>query len=130
MDIQQVSSLSNGGIQQNFGSSSSARTGSEQAVVVPGSAPAVKVPADAVQPVAPHSADASQINNAVEKVNKVVQAMGNDLTFVIDQETGIHVVKVVEQSTKKVIQQFPSKQIVAIAQSLDQLQGLLVKQKV
>lgn len=126
MDIQQVSSLPNGGIQQNSGFSS-ARAGSDHAVS--GSAPAVKVPADAVQ-AASHPADAGQIKSAVEKVNKVVQAMGSDLTFVIDQDTGIHVVKVVEQTTNKVIQQFPSKQILAIAQSLDQLQGLLVKQKV
>ena len=127
MDIQQVS---NGGIQQNLGSSLTAREGNDQALAASNLAPVVTVPAAAVQAVAPQILDVGQIKSAVEKVNKVVQAMGNDLTFVIDQDTGIHVVKVVEQATNKVIQQFPSKQILAIAQSLDQLQGLLVKQKV
>ena len=55
--------------------------------------------------------------------------MANNLQFTVDEDTGIDVVKVVDTDTKEVIRQFPSEEILAIAKAIDQLQGLLVKDK-
>jgi flagellar protein FlaG len=55
--------------------------------------------------------------------------MSSDLKFTVDEETGIQVVKVVDTETKDVIRQFPAEEVLAIAQALDKLQGLIIHQK-
>lgn len=77
-----------------------------------------------------NSVDPTQLNQALDKVNAVVQKIAPELSFSIDEETGIRVVKVTDLATKEVIRQFPSEEVLAIAKSLDKLQGLLVKQTV
>ncbi|MCL4469609.1 MAG: flagellar protein FlaG [Sulfuricella sp.] len=72
---------------------------------------------------------AEQVKTAVEHINKFVQTMSSDLKFTVDEETGIQVVKVVDTKTKDVIRQIPSEEILAIAQALDKLQGLIIHQK-
>lgn len=47
----------------------------------------------------------------------------------VDDETGIHVVKVMDINTQEVIRQYPSEEILSLAKSLDKLQGLLIRQK-
>jgi len=56
--------------------------------------------------------------------------MAADLKFSVDEGTGIHVVQVIDQSSKEVIRQIPSEEVIHIANGLDQLQGLLIKHKV
>ena len=75
-------------------------------------------------------ARAEAVKSAVEKANKVVQASARDIEFSVDNSTNDVVVKVVDQATKQVIRQIPSEEMLRIAQALDHLQGLLVKQKV
>ena len=75
-------------------------------------------------------AQAEAVKSAVEKANKVVQASARDIEFSVDNSTNDVVVKVVDQATKQVIRQIPSEEMLRIAQALDHLQGLLVKQKV
>lgn len=88
----------------------------------------VEMPGKAVQATA-SIPRAEQVKAAVEHVNKFVQTLSNDLKFTVDEETGIQVVKVVDTKTKDVIRQFPSEEILAIAQALDKLQGLIIHQK-
>lgn len=88
----------------------------------------VEMPARAVQATATIPR-AEQVKAAVEHVNKFVQTLSNDLKFTVDEDTGIQVVKVVDTKTKDVIRQFPSEEILAIAQALDKLQGLIIHQK-
>jgi len=128
MDIQQISSVSGSSLQQNANAASAPRTSSDLGVAKP-SAPTVKVSDQAVQAVT-QTVDANQLKHAVEKVNKVVQALNSDLQFTVDESTGINVVRVIDTSTKEVIRQFPSKEMLSIAKSIDQLQGLLVKEKI
>lgn len=101
--------------------------GNRPVVTVVAQAPVV-MPGKAVQATAliPES---EQVNTAVEHINKFVQTMTSDLKFTVDEETGIQVVKVVDTKTKDVIRQIPSEEILAIAQALDQLQGLIIHQK-
>jgi flagellar protein FlaG len=74
-------------------------------------------------------ADANSIAQATDKINKTIRMLASNLSFTVDEETGMDVVKVVDMDTKEVIRQFPSEEVLAIAKALDQLQGLLVKDK-
>jgi flagellar protein FlaG len=96
-------------------------------------AASVAVPsATATTPAAQSSSSAAQrheVESAVKKANDFVQASAREITFSVDDSTGDTVVKVVDQATHQVIRQIPSKEMLEIAQALDHLQGLLVKQK-
>jgi flagellar protein FlaG len=70
-----------------------------------------------------------EVESAVAKANKVVQATARDIEFTVDDQTDRTVVKVVDRATKEVIRQIPSEEMLRIAQALDHLQGLLVKQQ-
>lgn len=70
------------------------------------------------------------IKSAVSKVSSFLeQQAATDLSFSVDDETNIRVIKVVDRSTKEVIRQIPSEEMLQMAQALDKLQGLLLKQK-
>jgi len=71
-----------------------------------------------------------QLQHAVDQVNKTIQTLSNnDVQFTVDKETGKDIVKVVNRETKEVIRQIPSEEMVAIAKRLDELQGLIIRQK-
>lgn len=78
---------------------------------------------------AKESVSASSLKEATQKINQTMSMMSNNLQFTVDDETGLDVVKVVDVETKEVIRQFPSEEVLAIAKALDQLQGLLVRDK-
>lgn len=69
-----------------------------------------------------------QVNQAVEALNKTVQASSQNLEFSVDKDMSVVVVKVVDQQTKQVLRQIPTEEALEIAKSLDKLQGLLIKQ--
>ena len=73
--------------------------------------------------------DAKELEAAVQKVQNFTQNVAKELQFDIDKDSGRTVVKVVDISTKEVIRQIPSEEMLAMAKALDQIQGLLVKQK-
>jgi flagellar protein FlaG len=68
-----------------------------------------------------------ELKSAVEKVQTFVSATTSDVNFSIDKDSGNTIVKVIDRSTKEVIRQIPSKEMLEMAQALDRLQGLLVK---
>lgn len=67
------------------------------------------------------------VKNAVKKVQDFVQPASSDIQFSFDKDTDSTVVKIIDRSTKEVIRQIPTQEILDIARSLDRLQGLLVK---
>jgi flagellar protein FlaG len=69
------------------------------------------------------------LNDAAENVQKFVNTINSNLNFRVDDDTGEMVVKVVDATTKDVIRQIPSEEMLAIAKALDRIQGLLVNQK-
>jgi flagellar protein FlaG len=71
-----------------------------------------------------------QIDQAMEEMKQALPAVARNLQFSIDNDTGQTVVKVVDTSTKEVIRQIPSEELIAITKALDTFTGLLVKQKV
>jgi len=90
----------------------------------------VRAAADAVAAVAAAQAvDHNELKLALEEANRVVQSLGGSVEFSVDQQTRKTVVRIVDTSTKELIRQFPSEEILAIARSLDKLQGLLIKRQ-
>lgn len=70
-----------------------------------------------------------QLESAVKAVKEFTQPIANNLEFSLDDATGKTIVRVVDTSTKEVLRQIPSEEMLEIAQALDRLQGLLVRQK-
>jgi flagellar protein FlaG len=102
----------------------------------PVAAPAVAAPsAPPAQPVAPASTasevvTAEEVAKAVGQINQVIQHFNPDIEFTVDPSTKIDVVRVIDKVSGQVIRQFPSDAVLGIAQALDKLQGLLVRQRI
>lgn len=73
--------------------------------------------------------DLKSVEDATRRVAEFVGSIRSELSFSIDQASGINVVKILDTSTKEVIRQIPSREIIQLAQALDKLQGLFVKDK-
>lgn len=108
------------------------------AVVVPAPNIGNVLPAENQQPVVTAHAASSQVTQpseaqlqgALDKINQAMRQNNTNLEFSIDQESKQMLIKVVDSSTGEIIRQFPSKEILAISESIDQFQkGLLIKQK-
>lgn len=74
-------------------------------------------------------ANRQQVEEAVKSVNEFIKPLNNSLQFNIDDDTGKTVVKVVDMSTKEIIRQFPSEEMLSIAKAVNKMQGLLIQQK-
>jgi flagellar protein FlaG len=73
---------------------------------------------------------AAQLESAVHDLNKSMKENSSNLSFSIDPDTEQTVVKLMDSSTGELIKQFPSKEAIAIAKAIgDVQQGLLLKQK-
>ena len=70
-----------------------------------------------------------KLRSAVEKIQEFVSSTASDIRFSIDEDSGQTVVKVIDRETQEVIRQIPSQEMLDLAQALDKLQGLLIKQK-
>lgn len=74
----------------------------------------------------PVSADVQKIQQAVQQVE---HAGSSVLEFSIDTETGKTVVKIIDSTTGDLVRQIPMEEMLALAKSLDRLQGLLLNTK-
>jgi flagellar protein FlaG len=110
------------------------------AVSIPatGSAPAelpqVAVPAvsnaHAAQPGNAQQPTDAQLQSAVDKLNRSMQQSNTNLQFSIDNASKRTLVKVIDAGTGETIKQFPSKEVLAISEAIDQFQkGMLLRQK-
>ena len=85
-------------------------------------------PVTAVQPIA-EAPDMDKVKEATKLINKTIQTLSRNLEFTVDEASKENVVKVVDTETGDVIRQMPSEETLQIAKVLDQLQGLIIKQK-
>lgn len=69
------------------------------------------------------------VAEAVQLLADFVNKIRPELSFSVDEASGVHVVRIVDTTTKEVIRQFPSEEAIQLAQALDKLQGLFVKDK-
>ncbi len=71
-----------------------------------------------------------KVTQAVQNINKSLQAMSRDLEFSVDTDSNRTIVKVVDSKTKEVIRQIPSNEALEISKALDTaVHGLLMKQQ-
>ena len=84
--------------------------------------------ADSAGP-APQQPTSEQIQTAVENLRKAVTPVAQNLQFSVDSDTHKTVITVMDSSTKEVIRQIPSEEILALAKGLDKLQGMLIKRQ-
>lgn len=72
----------------------------------------------------------AELERAVRDLNQSMKENHSNLAFSVDPDTEQTVVKVMDSSTGEVIKQFPSKEAIAIAKAIGDIQqGLLLKQK-
>lgn len=73
--------------------------------------------------------DLAQVTQAVKSINKSMASLSADLEFSLDDDTHRTVVKVIDRQTNEVIRQIPTEEVLQISKALDQVQGLLIRQK-
>jgi len=100
-------------------------SGSKESAAPPATAP---MRPQAVAPTqAPLSRDA--VKQVANQINDFLRSSSSNLQFTVDGDTSDVVVRIVDSQTKEVIRQIPSEEMLAISKSLDQMSGLLLKQK-
>ena len=103
-----------------------AAPGIDNTVVAKAIAASAITPSNVVQAAAPTK---EVVAKAAEQLQSFVQSMGRNLNFSVDPTTGFHVVTVVNPETNEVVRQLPSKELLAIAQTMATLHNGLVSQR-
>ena len=112
--------------------------GSPMAVAGNGARPSVdgaartSAPAPAAAPVTAASDKKpahAELSNAVADLNKVAQAASQGVRFSVDEDTGRTVVKVVDTQTDKVLRQIPTVEALKLWRSIEQMQGVMLRDK-
>jgi flagellar protein FlaG len=75
------------------------------------------------------SQKAPSLEEAVKHLADFVASASSEISFSIDQSSGTQVVKIMDKNSHDVIRQIPSEEAIHLAQALDKLQGLFVKDK-
>ncbi len=70
-----------------------------------------------------------ELGNAVADLNKMAQAASQGVRFSVDEETGRTVVKVVDTQTDKVLRQIPTMEALKLWRSIEQMQGVMLRDK-
>lgn len=103
----------------------------QRTAVTTASAPASR-PATATDSKASSKEDAQselkEVTQAVSDINKAMQFMSRQLEFSVDTDSERTIVKVIDQQTREVIRQMPTKEALEIGKALEKAQGLLIKQ--
>ena len=69
-----------------------------------------------------------EVSDAVKKLNEAMPPSAQSLEFEIDEDSKEIVVKIIDQSTREVVRQMPSKEALEMAKAIDKMQGLLIRQ--
>lgn len=71
-----------------------------------------------------------ELAKAVKNINKFLQERSQNLEFSVDSDSNKTIVKVVDQSTKEILRQIPSEEVLEIAKAIDvAIKGLLISQE-
>lgn len=70
-----------------------------------------------------------QIEQAVDEIRRKIEPVAQNLLFTIDKDTGKTIVRLIDSSTKEVLRQIPSEELIAIARSLGKSQSGLIERK-
>jgi flagellar protein FlaG len=91
----------------------------------PAAAPRQELPGSGQSSPTP-APQAVEVKQAVSRLNEYAQSLRRDLQFSIDESSGSTVIKVIDSNSGETIRQIPSEVMLAIAQSLENAQGLFV----
>lgn len=72
--------------------------------------------------------DQDTLAGAVKKLNEYVAPALQTIEFSLDYESKRMIVKVVDTATHKVLRQIPNEEVLAMSKTLDNLQGLVIRQ--
>jgi flagellar protein FlaG len=78
------------------------------------------------QPESPVSEE--QLKAATKSVQDYIKPFNSTLEFSVDKDTDKFITKVIDSTTKEVIRQIPSEEMLTIAKALDSIKGLFIKQ--
>lgn len=70
----------------------------------------------------------AQLDQAVSELNQSSQIKTQGLEFSVDEDSQRTVVKVIDQETKEVLRQIPTKEALALAKAFDAAKGSLISQ--
>ncbi|MDO8892017.1 MAG: flagellar protein FlaG [Sulfurimicrobium sp.] len=79
-----------------------------------------KVVTDSAKPPAPQQLSSQNLKGAVDTVNQALRQSSHNLQISMDSETRQQIIKLVDTQTGELIRQIPSKEMLAIAHSIDQ----------
>ena len=68
----------------------------------------------------------SDLADAIKKLNETVKLYKGDLQFTVDDDTHMQIVKVVDKSSKEVIRQIPSPEVIRIAKAIEDFRSILL----
>ncbi|QIT55711.1 flagellar protein FlaG [Aquisalimonas sp. 2447] len=69
--------------------------------------------------------DPDQVEEAVDRLNENAQMVSRDLEFEVSDQSGRIIVTVKDSATEEVIRQIPPEKLMAVAESLEEVRGLL-----
>ncbi len=70
-----------------------------------------------------------QIERTVDEIRRQIAPVDQNLLFTIDKETGKTIVRLIDSSTKEILRQIPSEELIAIARALGKGQSGLIERK-
>jgi len=77
---------------------------------------------------------AEQLKTAVGQINEYVRSFRTDLQFVVDEESGRSVVKVIDTESGELVRQIPSEQVLAVSRAIESnlksSSGIILQDKV
>ncbi len=71
------------------------------------------------------TADAAQLHEAVNNIEKFALAMQQNLKFSIDEDSGKTVIKVMDATTDEIVRQIPTEEVIDIARALSKIHGTI-----
>lgn len=69
--------------------------------------------------------DPQQVGDAVDRLNENAQMVSRELEFEVSDQSGRIIVTVKDSATDEVIRQIPPEKLMALAESLEEVRGLL-----
>ncbi len=76
--------------------------------------------AKAIEPI-----EVEDVEAAVRDINEFVQTVQRDLRFSVDENSGRTVITVLDSETQEIVRQIPPEKLMAAAENIEQLRGLL-----
>ena len=87
------------------------------------------LPHSGAHPTEPVKPSDTQINEAIKTANSALKSISSSLEFSKDKLSGKDVIRVIDTSSKEVIRQFPTEEMLSVSRMIDQFKGVLIHQK-